>query len=244
MKKLLAAIISAAMIITLFAGCKTDDEQGTDVTAAPTEITEPTIGTMKPVEEGDAYAVDKLEFGYMPEGWQIMGKQENMMIILSKENQIDIQGINYVETLKDLDTFADSCMAVYRINNMLYHADVLIEDPYHTKVGTAGYDAVVYDFTIVVNEFLTDDEGVAITDENGKEQKQEIMRYGGKSVFFYSGTDGYYMIFQCNEENYSRLEPEFEKLLAGMKINENIKASDTSALVTTTAATTETATAE
>jgi hypothetical protein len=237
-KKLLAAIISAAMMIALFAGCKADG-QDAETTTNPSDTSEPAVGTVLPVKEGDAYAVDKLEFGYMPEGWQIMGKAENMMIILSNENQVDIQGINYNETLKDLDTFADSCMAVYRINNMLYQSDVLIDEPYHMTVGTGKYDGVVYDFTIVVNEFLQDESGEYITDENGEQIKEERMRYGGKAVFFYSGVDAYYMIFQCNEENYTRIVPEFEKLLAGLTVNENIKASDTSALTTTTAAVTE-----
>jgi hypothetical protein len=233
-KKILAAIISAAMMIMLFAGCKTDDGNS-ETTANTADTSEPAFGTVLPVAEGDAYAVDKLEFGYMPEGWQIMGKSENMMVILSKENQVDIQGINYNHTLKDLDSFADSCMAVYRINNMLYQSDVLIDEPFHTTVGTAGYDAVVYEFTIVVNEFLQDETGEYVTDENGEQIKEEKMRYGGKAVFFYSGVDAYYMIFQCNEENFDKIIPEFDKFLADLTINENIKASDTSALATTTA---------
>ncbi|MDR0943250.1 MAG: hypothetical protein LBM41_01845 [Ruminococcus sp.] len=236
MKKLLAAILSAAMMIALFTGCKTDGVN-TETTTGTT--TEPVLGTVLPVAEGDAYAVDKLEFGYMPEGWEILGKNENMMVILSKENQVDIQGINYNHTLKDIDTFADSCMAVYKINNMLYQSDVLIDEPYHITVGTAKYDAVVYDFTIVVNEFLQDEAGEYLTDENGEQIKEEKMRYGGKAVFFYSGVDAYYMIFQCNEENYERIIPEFEKLLAGITVNENIKASDTSALTFTTPAAAE-----
>jgi hypothetical protein len=241
MKKRLTKIIAAIWAMTIavtLAGC-TDGDKGTadpagTSTAATEEFVEPEVSAAKPVEPGDAFAVDKLEFGYMPEGWGIAGKLDNAMVIISNENQVDIQGINYVETLTNLDAFADSCMAVYRVNNMLYHADLAIKDPYHTTVGTAAYDAVVYDFTITANEYEFDEAGAVVTDANGEEIKHAVGQYGAKAVFFYSGKDAYYMIFQCVLDNYNRLEPEFEKLLANITINEDIKASDTSAVSTIT----------
>jgi hypothetical protein len=233
--KLMAAI-SAICIVFSFTGCSGGENADTSETstAATEEYTEPNIEPAKPLEEGDAYAVDKLEFGYMPEGWGIAGKLDNAMVIISTENQIDIQGINYVETLDELDAFADTCMAVYKVNNMLYQSDLEIEEPYHTTVGTAAYDAVVYDFNIITHTYDFDSEGKAVTGSDGKEIKHESGRYGAKAVFFYSGTDGYYMIFQCVLDDYDRLEPEFEKLLANVTIHEDYKASDTSVVSTIT----------
>jgi hypothetical protein len=238
MKKLLTSIIAIAMAAAMFTGC-TEGNEGTTTTTTTSsaeETTTPTMGTMKPVQEGDAYAVDKLEFGYMPEGWQVAGKLENAMVIISQENQIDIQGINYVEELNDLETFADSCMAVYRVNNMLYQSDVVIDEPYKMTVGKAGYEAIDYDFTIIVNEFIQDGEGGYVTDASGKQQSVEKARYAGKAVFFYSGADAYYMFFQCNEADYSRIEPKFNEFLAGIIVNEDAKASDFTSITTTAAA--------
>jgi hypothetical protein len=239
-KTKIIAALSAMTIAFMFAGCtggngENDVSETSQTSTAATEpMTEPEISAAKPVEEGDAFAVDKLEFGYMPEGWGIAGKLDNAMVILSKENQVDIQGINYVETLTELDAFADSCMAVYKLNNMLYQSDLAIGEPYHTTVGTAAYDAVVYDFTITANEFEFDSAGAVVTDVNGKEVMHPAAVYGAKAVFFYTGADAYYMIFQCLENNYSRLEPEFEKLLANVTVHEEIKASDTTAVSTIT----------
>jgi hypothetical protein len=237
-RKIIAAI-SAIIVAAALAGCtsgnETADSGAADSagnTAVTESMTEPQMSAAKPVEEGDAFAVDKLEFGYMPEGWGVAGKLDNAMVIVSTENQIDIQGINYVETLADLDAFADSCMAVYKLNNMLYHADLTIDEPYHTTVGTAAYDAVVYDFEIAVNEYDYDSNGAIVTDAAGNESKHVAAKYGAKAVFFYSGVDAYYMIFQCNLDNFDRLEPEFEKLLANITVNEDIKASDTTAVST------------
>jgi hypothetical protein len=232
MKKILAAICAMALIFT---GCSGGDEQET-TTAAATEDTTLTAATAKPLQEGDAYAVDKLDFAYMPDGWVIAGKYNNQMVIAAKDCQVDIQGINYKETLQDIDAFADSCMAVLAMNNMLYHSDMINEEPYHTTIGEGGYDAVVYDFTIVQNEYVTGTDGLALKNPDGSEQKYEAARYGEKGVFFYSGKDAYYMIFQCEEKDFERLEPEFNELLKSLVVHEDYRAADTSEFTTPTVA--------
>jgi hypothetical protein len=189
------------------------------------------------LQEGDAYAVDKLEFTYMPADWVYYGKFENQMALVYPGNcQVDINAANYVEEFTpDIESFASSCMASLRINNMLYQTDLLYNEPYHMSVGKPGYDGVVYEYTLVHNAYETGTDGSVVTDEGGNGNKYETGREKAKAVFFYSGKDAYYLIFSCPEDKYDTLVPEFDALLAGLDVHEDIKAADTSAIPTMTA---------
>jgi hypothetical protein len=239
MKKLLAAVFAVVLICT---GCANDSESGSSTadTETTAETSEMTAGTVKPLEEGDAYAVDKLEFTYMPEGWQYFGKFENQMAIVSPGNcQVDINAANYLESFTpNLEEFANSCMASLRINNMLYQTDLLYDEPYHITVGKPAYDGVVYEYTLVHNTFETGTDGSAVTDAEGSEIKTEVLRERCKAVFFYSGADVYYMIFSCPADRYDELVPEFDALIADLDVHEDFKAADTSALIIPTQETT------
>jgi hypothetical protein len=102
----------------------------------------------------------------------------------------------------------------------MYNSDLLIEEPYHTTVAIAAYDAVVYYFTINAYEFEFDSENKSVTGLDGKHIRNEPGRYGAKAVFFYSNSYAYYMIFRSTLDDYDRLEPEFEELLASITVDD------------------------
>jgi hypothetical protein len=166
-------------------------------------------------------------------------------MILGPDCQVDMQALNFREAITDdIDKYADSTMYAYVMNAMMRWSDVEYDDPVHIDIAGGSIDAVSYDFETIQNTFETDSSRSVITDANGKDVKTEVMRYGNQGVFFFTKDDAYYMILVCDQPNFERIKPEFEKFLDGIVVHEDYTAADTSALSTTTAADTTAAPAD
>jgi hypothetical protein len=215
MKKLLAVLFAATLILT---GCNAGDTEETTTTAASEETV--TFATFESLREGDVQAISKLEFSYMPEGWAISNSDETRIQVAAPGLTVDMQGTNYKENLNELAVSADSAMATLKMNYMVAAAAELdIEEPKQIKVGTAGFDGIEYDFIANMYKYEFDENNKPVTDAAGSEIRNLMGKLGASAVFFYSDADSYSIVMTCLEENYSKFYPEFEKFLAGIKVN-------------------------
>jgi hypothetical protein len=177
-----------------------------------------------PAGAADAYAIDKINVEPLPENSYYMTKFRKGIIILGDKWQCDINGENDKELFQSLDKYAEGSMAALVVNYKYESADLIWEDPVHTTI--ADYDAVLYNYTIEQTPWVTDSEGVVVTDENGVGSAYKSRHFTGRAYFFYSETDAYYIIFQCETPDYEECAPEWDQIIANVKVDEDLKIAD------------------
>jgi hypothetical protein len=135
-----------------------------------------------------------------------------------------ISARNYKDQFQTLEEYAESAMASLVITYKYQTSDLVWEEPVKTTV--AGYDAILYNYTIEEYLWQTEADGSPSKDENGNDISIPARHFTGRGYFFYSGTDAYYLIFDCRTENYAECAPDWDKIIANVKIDENLKLSD------------------
>jgi hypothetical protein len=215
-KKMLPALLAAAILFT--AGCSTGLEAETTTYSAPP------IGTMREREGDDAYAIDKLNVDPLPEGAWYKAKMLNGFQIMSGDWACTASARNYKEQFQTLEEYAESAMASLVISYKYQTSDLIWEEPVKTTVG--GYDAILYNFIIEETLWQTETNGAPVLDEEGKGFSYPGRHFTGRGYFFYSGTDAYYLIFDCRTENYEKCAPDWDQVVANVKIDEDLKLAD------------------
>ncbi|MDR0992804.1 MAG: hypothetical protein LBL87_07945 [Ruminococcus sp.] len=215
LKRLLPAIFAVMILFT--AGCTANKP-------AETTSTMPPMGTLRDREGDDAYAIDKLSVEPLPEGAWYIGKMLNGFQIMSGEWSCTASARNYKDQFQSLETFAESAMASLVITYKYQTSDLIWEDPVETKV--AGYDAILYNFTIKETLWQTEPDGSISKDADGKDIPIPGGNFTGRGYFFYSGTDVYYLIFDCRTENYEKCAPDWDQIIANVKVDEGLKLPD------------------
>jgi hypothetical protein len=223
MKKLLMVLLSASLLSAfLLTGCNTDSEENTatDTASATETYTEPTSLTLK---EGDTWAIDKLKFNYMPEGWEAFYDQEtHTRAQVNNETlsvTVDFEGVNYAADNKPLESTADSAMAALKMNYMVTtSSEVDVEAPKTVTVGETGAEGIWYDFIVHFYRYEYDEEGEAVKGEDGKDKRELVGNLKSIAVYFYAGDAAYSIIFQCQEGNFDEFYPEFEKFFNNISI--------------------------
>jgi hypothetical protein len=230
MKKLIAVIFAVTLIFT---GCQAGSGDSGSTAGTEDTTTAAPVASTEALKPGDAYAVDKLDFKYMPDGWKIDGEDGNNMSISGPNCQLAISSVNYKDQLtSDLDKLADSGMASIKMSSMLMHMDLNYQQPKHITVATNKYDAVSYDYEMVVNQYNTDASGSVVTNADKSQQKTAIGTIDGKSVFFFSGQDAYSFVFTALDLKFNDRVVEFDKMMQELTVHEDYKAADTSARLT------------
>jgi hypothetical protein len=215
-KLILPVLLAAIMIFT--AGCTTGLEAETTTTSMVP------IGTMREREGDDAYAIDKLNVDPLPEGSWYYAKMLNGFQIMAGEWSCTASAVNYKDQFQTLEAYAESAMAGLVMNYKLQTSDLEWDTPVKTTVG--GYDAILYNFTISETAWETEADGSPVTDAEGNGKSYPGRHFTGRGYFFYSGTDVYYMIFDCRTENYDICAPDWDQIIANVKIDEDLKLAD------------------
>lgn len=211
----LCVLLTAAAMLS---GCKNKTNNSTETTASAvqSENDAQEIGTMRPVAEGDVYAINKFTVPEeLPGDYRVYVKsQEDQGIVyLNDISQIVVRAANYKENFTDLATYADSGCASIKINNMLDHCDTDFEAPVNTKI--AGFDAIYYDYLVTANEFVRENEN----DEEGV--KTPVAWYKSRIYYFYSDNDVYYLMFETEQDNWEKAVGDLEAFVELITINEN-----------------------
>lgn len=239
LKKIIAAAVAVCAAVSMLAACgknnntdsstesSTSAEASSETTAADADASTDTSETvtLRVLEEGDVFAINKFVVDELPEGYELAGKSQQdgaqflRYIIDGGKAQVSIEAANFRENYHELEQFADTACAAMTMNNMYYHCDTDFSEPEKTAV--AGFDAIKYDYTITQNDFETDAEGNTIKDEDGKEIKTPVFWYKGRAYFFFSDNDVYYVIFETTKDNWDNSIDTFEQFLTGVHIDEN-----------------------
>jgi hypothetical protein len=218
LNRLLPAILACIMVVGTTAGCKAGQA------AETTTYTTAEIGFAREREGDDAYAIDKLLVDPLPGDAVYRTKMDEAIEIMAGEWDCNIRGSNYKEQYQDLDKYAESLMASYVMTFKYQTSDVIWEDPVHTTVG--GYDAVLYNFVIEEKLWETGTDGELVTNAAGSEISYAGRHFTGRAYYFFSGVDAYYMIFTCKTEDYADCAPQWDQLIANVKIDEDLKFSE------------------
>jgi hypothetical protein len=236
-KKILAAAAALCLAFAMLTACgkstDTDSSESTSGTSASEEDTastdetveEVTAATLREVADGDVFAINKFTVDDLPDGYELVNKsqldgaQYMRYLIDEGKAQVTVEAANYREDFQDLSVFAENACANMAVGNMYYACDTEFSDPVDTTV--AGFDAIRYDYTITQNDFELDDEGNAVTGDDGKDIKTPVAWYKGRAYFFYSDNDVYYFIFETTEDNWDASIDTFEEFAASVYINEN-----------------------
>jgi hypothetical protein len=223
MKKIIAAVFAMALILT---AC--DSDKNEDVTTWDDEYyATMTTGTTQTMGENEAYAIDKLSMpSALPGGYYYYAKEENGITLFNDKARINIKAQNHVEDFtEDLAVYGDRLMASLTFTNLLYQTDTIIDKTFNTKF--LGYDAVEYDFTLDVNQFEFNDDGTVKTNAQGEELHHVYATYKSIGIFFYSGEDAYYIIFETTDADYKEQEKLFRDVLNSMTMDEDLTADQT-----------------
>jgi hypothetical protein len=193
-------------------------------TETQTTTTPPPMGAVSERSGDDAYAIDKINVEPLPENAFYMSKFLRGIIIIGDTWECDINGENYKEQFQSLDKYAETCMSGLVMNYKLETSDLDWEEPVHTTI--AGYDAVLYDYVIQETAWVTGSDGMAVTDAEGSGSSYDGRHFTGKAYFFFSDTDAYYIIFQCKTPDYEKSLPQWNEILANVKVDEDLKLPD------------------
>lgn len=211
------ALLLAAAIVGI-TGCDAANKETTTTTTAPP------IGNVREREGDDAYAIDKLNVDPLPDTAWYLTKQLKGIRIMADKWDCQISAANYKDQFQSLDAYAETIMANMVMGYKYETSDVDWEEPVKTTVG--GYDAVLYNYTIQEYLWVTGTDGLVIYDENKEASSYAGRHFTGRGYFFFSGTDAYYMIFQCRSEDYEYSAPYWDEVIANVKIDEDLKLPD------------------
>ncbi len=221
--KAIAASAALCLTISALSACSDNNNNGESsvTTSAAEDTTSDTeesisVGTMRPVAEGDTYAINKFTVSELPEGYRLASKsQENQgLLFLSDKSQVIVMAANYKEDLQPLEKFADSGCASIKFTNMISQSDTDFSEPEKTTV--AGFDAIRYDYDITVNEFIKENES-----DEGDGVKTPVDWFKSRIYFFYSDKDAFYFTFTTNAEDWDETIGAFEEFTANIVIDEN-----------------------
>lgn len=225
-----AALLAAAVLMT---GCKSgnDGEKETVASESASGTTQVVIEnveipqqnaevqTSRPLEEGDDYAINKInnktEGEELPGGYKLMEiSEENQgKVYMNGKSQVIIRAYNYKEDLQDMATWADNACAMITIGNFTKYCDTVFETPVNTKM--CGYDAISYDYQIIQYEFIEDE-----NNPEAESVKSEVYRISGRNYFFYSGQDAYVVYFETMEDDWDEQIKLGEEFMADLEVTE------------------------
>ncbi len=223
--KFTAALCAALLSAAIFTGCGTDGENKTSDTEAMSQTSETTAATAveiggddlnnaelttRPLEEGDDYAINKIN----PKSAEDSLQGGYTLVNYSEENQgklytngkskAVIYAYNYKEDLQELAVWADNACALTVIQNITRACDTNYGEPENAKV--CGFDAVKYDYEMIQYEF----------DENN--EKKEAGRYKARVYYFYSEQDAYIIQFDTAEADWEEQSANFEAFVADLEV--------------------------
>jgi hypothetical protein len=193
-----------------------------------TTMTTAEIGFAREREGDDAFAIDKINVDPLPEGAVYLEKSDVRTYIMAGDWDCDISAANYKDQFHDLDKYAESLMANMVITFMYQTSDVIPEEPIKTTVG--GYDAVLYNYTIDEKLWQTDTDGFAVTDAEGSEISYSGRHFTCRAYFFFSDNDAYYILFTTKTENYANAAPQWDQIIANVKIDPDLKLAETTTI--------------
>ncbi len=227
-----AALLAAAVLMT---GCTSGNsgEKETETSASESaagtsqtiieniEIPQQQIEaqTSRPLEEGDDYAINKInhrtEGDELPGGYKLRETSiENQgKFYANGKSRIIIRAYNYKEDLQDMAVWADNACAMITLSNFTKACDTVFETPVNTEI--CGYDAIRYDYQTIQYDF--------VHDENNPEAegvKTELFRMNCRGYFFYSGQDAYVIYFETMEDDWDEQIEMGEALIADFEVTE------------------------
>jgi hypothetical protein len=226
LKKNAAALMAAALISLIAAGCS-GNSKGGDETSAPEE--EFSLATTRALAPGDKLAVTKLS-GDIPDGYEVTFEGDNIIRYYNGAAIMEVSGVNYKEDYVALELYAEDTSTRYAISRMAslhdfdYFSDL-------TPVKVAGFDGYMYDYNVSVKVFVHvfDNEGnpvvengqyVVEKDENGKDKKQTVATLKGQMYYFCSDKDIFSIYFETDSENWDKYYPAFKEYLGGVTVTE------------------------
>lgn len=188
--------------------------EGIEIPQQPAEIQ-----TSRPLEEGDDYAINKInpktEGEEFPGGYKLMEVSEENQgkVYMNGKSRVIIRAYNYKEDLLDMAVWADNACAMITLGNFTKACDTVFEEPINTKA--CGYDAISYDYQVIQYEFVEDQNNPA-----AEAVKSELFRINCRGYFFYSGQDAYVVYFETMEEDWAEQIECGEALIADLQVTE------------------------
>jgi hypothetical protein len=227
LKKSVAALMAAALVSAVAAGCS-GNSKGGDETSAPEE--EFSFATARALEPGDKLAIKKMR-GEIPEGYEVTLEVDNTIRYYNGYSIIEVAGVNYKEDYPALELYAEDISTRYAI---MRKANLHEFDNFSdlTPVKVAGFDGYMYDYDVSVQIFVHvfDENGepvigengyyVVEKDENGKDKKQTVATLKGQMYYFCSEKDIFSIYFETALENWDKFYPAFKEYLDGVTITE------------------------
>lgn len=214
-KKIFAFVCAAAMMTAVFSGCTKNN--GNEESTAQTSESDYSTDT-RPIEEGDDYAINKInnktQGDTLPGGYKLQDYREEQQgkLYSNGKSRIIIRAYNYNEDLQDMAIWADQACAVISVgNSMNFACDTVFQDPENVKV--CGFDGIKYDYDIIQNEFVRDE-----NDPNATPEKREIERFKARVYYFYSEQDAYAVMFDTMEADWNEQIALFEEFVADLEV--------------------------
>lgn len=239
--RLTAAFCAAILAASLFTGCKSDSSENTSETSANESVTTTApvsdsgdavitnvpvddvtegeiITETRPIAEGDDYAINKINNKTagetLPGGYVLReyAEEQQGKLYNNEKSKIVIRAYNYIEDLQDMAIWADSaCAMIVMSNSFNYGCDTEFGEPENTKV--AGFDAIRYDYEIIQNEFIENEENPAAAPE-----EKELYRFKARVYYFYSEQDAYVIQFDTRKEDWEEQVALFEEFVADLEV--------------------------